>query len=74
MASFNGTFTLRTIAQTRSIMRAALPASAERSATKQTPFSTMQSLPKSANPDPSGNPAPAVASVTRQIPCGPFAR
>ncbi len=72
--SCNGTLTCLTIVFTRSIMREALPASAERSASRQTPPSTTQSLPKSENRDPSGNPAPAVASVTRQIPPAPFAR
>jgi len=73
-ASCNGTLIFVIIVRTRWIICAALPASAERSASKQTPASTMQSLPKSEKCEPSGSPAPAVASVTRQIPPGPFAQ
>ena len=62
-----------TIVRTRSIMRAALPASAERSASQQTPSCDHAiDRPKSENVDSFGKPAPAVASVTRQIPAATF--
>ena len=43
--SCRGTSTSRTIVRTRSIMRDALPARTGRSATRQTPCSTTQSVP-----------------------------
>ena len=45
IASCSGTPTFVTIVRTRSIMREALPASADRSASKQTPASVMHFVP-----------------------------
>src|SRR5438552_1639006 len=70
-ASCSGIFTSSTSTRTRSIILDTLPASAVRSANRQTPFSTTQSRPERENRAALGSPAPAVASVTRQMPPGP---
>src|SRR5437762_3498747 len=74
IALAKGTSALRIIARTRSIKRDALPARVPLSARKQAPFFTIHFFPASWKVVSSARPAPAVASLTREILPTPFAQ